>query len=163
MDTTGKTLVLGIGNELMSDDGVGAKAVLRLAHQTRHLSGVSCLDGGTLGHLLVGYIEASDHLIVVDAAQMHERPGSVRVFENGDMDRFLSANPNRSVHEVGLSDLMAMALLGDHLPKRRALIAIQPQDTDWGMELSGPVLQSLPLVCEKALELIECWRGSVTL
>jgi hydrogenase maturation protease len=160
---TGKTLILGIGNELMSDDGVGGKAVLRLAHETRHLAGVSCLDGGTLGHLLVGHIDASDHLIVVDAAQMHASPGSVRIFENGDMDRFLTANPNRSVHEVGLSDLMAMALLGDHLPKRRALIAIQPQDTGWGMELSEPVLQSLPLVCAKALELIESWSGPGTL
>jgi hydrogenase maturation protease len=160
---TGKTLILGIGNELMSDDGIGGKAVLRLANETQHLTGVSCLDGGTLGQLLVGYIEASDHLIVVDAAQMQARPGSVRVFENADMDRFLTANPNRSVHEVGLSDLMAMALLGDHLPKRRALIAIQPQDTDWGMELSAPVLHSLPLVCDKALELIESWRGSGTL
>ncbi|MCX7110562.1 MAG: HyaD/HybD family hydrogenase maturation endopeptidase [Proteobacteria bacterium] len=160
---TGKTLILGIGNELMSDDGVGVKAALLLAEKTKQMDGISCLDGGTLGHLLVGYIEASDNLIVVDAAQMLARPGEVKVFENEDMDRFLTTNPNRSVHEVGLSDLMGMALLGDHLPRRRALIAIQPQDTDSGMELSAPVLQSLPLVCAKALELIESWRGSMTL
>ena len=143
----------------MSDDGVGGHAVLRLAEQTKRMPSVSCLDGGTLGHLLVGYIEASDNLIVVDAAQMHAQPGEVRVFENDEMDRFLSTNPNRSVHEVGLSDLMGMALLGDHLPRRRALIAIQPKDTDCGTELSAPVMKSLPLVCEKALELIAGWRA----
>jgi hydrogenase maturation protease len=154
---TNKTLILGIGNQLMSDDGVGGQAALRLAEETKHLTGIACLDGGTLGHLLVGYIEASDNLIVVDAAQMHARPGEVKVFENEDMDHFLTTNPNRSVHEVGLSDLMDMALLGGHLPMRRALIAIQPQETDWGVELSGPVSQSLPLVCEKAMKLIEGW------
>jgi hydrogenase maturation protease len=155
---TNKTLILGIGNQLMTDDGVGGQAVIRLAEETKQMSNVSCLDGGTLGHLLVGYIEESDNLIVVDAAQMQAQPGEVRVFQNEEMDRFLSTNPNRSVHEVGLSDLMDMAFLGGHLPKRRALIAVQPLDTDWGVELSGPVLQSLPEVCHRAIALIEGWR-----
>ena len=155
---TNKTLILGIGNQLMTDDGVGGQAVIRLAEETKQMSNVSCWDGGTLGHLLVGYIEESDNLIVVDAAQMQAQPGEVRVFENEEMDRFLSTNPNRSVHEVGLSDLMDMAFLGGHLPKRRALIAVQPLDTDWGVELSGPVLQSLPEVCHRAIALIEGWR-----
>ena len=155
---TNKTLILGIGNQLMTDDGVGGQAVIRLAEETKQMSNVSCLDGGTLGHLLVGYIEESDNLIVVDAAQMQAQPGEVRVFEDEEMDRFLSTNPNRSVHEVGLSDLMDMAFLGGHLPKRRALIAVQPLDTDWGVELSGPVLQSLPEVCNRAIALIEGWR-----
>lgn len=141
----------------MSDDSIGGQAVLRLADETRGQFGVSCMDGGTLGHLLVGYIEEADNLIVIDAAQMHAKPGEVRVFENSEMDLFLNTNPNRSVHEVGLSDLMDMALLGGHLPKRRALIAIQPAYTDWGTELSAPVSQSLPLVCDKARELIEGW------
>ena len=155
---TNKTLILGIGNQLMTDDGVGGQAVIRLAEETKQMSNVSCWDGGTLGHLLVGYIEESDNLIVVDAAQMQAQPGEVRVFEDEEMDRFLSTNPNRSVHEVGLSDLMDMAFLGGHLPKRRALIAVQPLDTDWGVELSGPVLQSLPEVCHRAIALIEGWR-----
>jgi hydrogenase maturation protease len=54
---------------------------------------------------------------------------------------------------------MDMALLGGHLPKRRALIAIQPEYADWGTELSVPVSQSLPLVSDKAMQLIEGWRS----
>ena len=154
---TNKTLILGIGNQLMTDDGVGGQAVIRLAEETKQMSNVSCLDGGTLGHLLVGYIEESDNLIVVDAAQMQAQPGEVRVFQNEEMDRFLSTNPNRSVHEVGLGDLMDMAFLGGHLPKRRALIAVQPLNTDWGVELSNPVSQSLPQVCKQAMNLIQGW------
>lgn len=151
------TLVLGIGNQLMSDDGVGGMAVRRLLAKTGDNPGVLCLDGGTLGYLLVGFIEDAENLIVIDAAQMGAKPGEVRVFENEDMDRFLSVNPNRSVHEVGLSDLMDMALLADQLPQRRALIAIQPQNTQIGEALSDSVAQSLPAVCTMALELIKKW------
>jgi hydrogenase maturation protease len=152
------TLVLGIGNQLMGDDGVGGEAVLRLL-ETQQLAGIACLDGGTLGHLLVGYIEEADDLIVIDAAQLQAAPGEVQVFENEAMDCFLTTNPNRSVHEVGLSDLMDMALLGGHLPRRRALIAIQPGNTDWGIGLSPEVAGSLPMVCEKALALIAGWQA----
>jgi len=100
--STGKTLILGIGNQLMSDDGVGGKAIQLLTEQTQQFPNVSCLDGGTLGHLLVGYIEEADDLIVVDAAQMHMEPGVVRVFENEEMDWFLSTNTYRSVHSAYL-------------------------------------------------------------
>jgi hydrogenase maturation protease len=54
---------------------------------------------------------------------------------------------------------MDMALLGGHLPKRRALIAIQPEYADWGTELSAPVSQSLPLVSDNVMQLIEGWRS----
>jgi hydrogenase maturation protease len=107
----------------------------------------------------VGHVEESANLIVIDAAQMQAEPGTVRVFENEAMDGFLRTNPNRSVHEVGLGDLMDMALLGGHLPRRRALIAIQPRDTGWGVDLSEPVAQSLAVVCGKAMELMEGWRA----
>ena len=154
-----RILVLGIGNRLMSDDGVGSQAAIRLAAETLGQPGITCVDGGTLGHLLVGHIEAADDLIVIDAAQMRAVPGEVRVLQGEEMDGFLATHPNRSIHEVGLSDLMDMALLGGHLPRRRALIAVQPMETDWGVELSAPLAESLPLVCAKALELIESWQA----
>jgi len=96
---------------------------------------------------------------VIDAAQMRAVPGQVWVLQGEEMDGFLATHPNRSIHEVGLSDLMDMALLGGHLPRRRALIAVQPMETDWGVELSAPLAESLPLVCAKALELIESWQA----
>ncbi|MDD5037536.1 MAG: HyaD/HybD family hydrogenase maturation endopeptidase [Methylococcaceae bacterium] len=154
----GSILILGIGNQLMSDDGVGGYAALQLAAQSETMPGVTCVDGGTLGYLLANHIAQTDNLIVIDAAQMRAQPGEVRVFEDEAMDLFLNKNPNRSVHEVGLGDLLTMALLGDCMPGRRALIAVQPKETDWGVELSAPVAQSLPLICAKAMELIEHWR-----
>lgn len=151
-------LVLGIGNPLMRDDGVGVQVARRMVAETRDLPGVQCLDGGTLGYLLAGYLEGVQGLIVVDAARMKAVPGTVAVFENEDMDRFLSTHPNRSVHEVGLADLMVMALLAGDLPRRRALVGVQPEETGWGTDLSGKVADSVALACEKVAELIEAWR-----
>ena len=153
-----KTLVLGIGNPLMQDDGVGVHLARLLADDPQRPTHVKCLDGGTLGYLLAGQIEETSYLIVIDAAQLTAPPGTVKVFENEAMDQFLNTNPNRSVHEVGLADLMTMALLSNHLPRRRALIAVQPRETNWGTELSADVADSIPLVCEKTWELVENWR-----
>jgi hydrogenase maturation protease len=142
----------------MGDDGVGVEAAIRLSAITKTFPDVSCLDGGTLGYLLMSYIEEVNNLIVIDAAQMCLQPGEIRLFQSEDMDNFLSTNPYRSIHEVGLSDLLSMAWLGGYLPSRRALIGIQPFNVGTGFELSEPVSKSLPLVCDTALELIQSWR-----
>lgn len=153
------TLILGIGNPLMTDDGIGVHVARLLATDPDRPADVKCLDGGTLGYLLVGEINATNNLIVVDAAQLDSPPGTVAVFENDDMDRFLNTHPNRSVHEVGLADLMTMALLSDRWPERRALIAVQPCDASWGTELSAEVAHSVPKLCEKTWGLLASWRA----
>lgn len=154
-----KILILGIGNPLMGDDGLGVHAVRRLAEETGRWPGVRCLDGGTLGYLLAGHLENIDALIVIDAARLQAAPGTVAVYEEAAMDGFLTTHPNRSVHEVGLADLMAMAFWSGQVPQRRALIAVEPQDTGWGTELSEPVAGSIDRVRESARSLIEAWRA----
>lgn len=151
-------LILGIGNILMTDDGVGVHLARLLANDPQRPTHVKCLDGGTLGYLLTGQIEEMSNLIVIDAAQLNSPPGTVTVFENEAMDQYLNTHPNRSVHEVGLADLMTMALLSNHLPRRRALIAVQPRETGWGTELSAEVSDAIPLVRKKTWELVAGWR-----
>lgn len=152
------TLVLGIGNPLMTDDGIGVHLARLLADDPQRPDDVECLDGGTLGYLLAGQIQETSRLIVIDAAQLKSPAGTVKVFENEEMDLFLNTHPNTSVHEVGLADLMTMALLSNHLPGRRALIAVQPRETGWGTELSTEVAESVPRVREKTWELVASWR-----
>lgn len=150
------TVVLGVGNTLMRDDGIGVIAVRHL--EKRNDARFSCLDGGTLGHLLLGYVYQTRPLIVLDAAQMNVTPGTVRVFENEEMDSFLNTYSHSSVHEVGLSDLVDMARITGHLPHKRALIAVQSECTDWGTELSPSVSKSIPLISEHIIQLIERWQ-----
>ena len=153
-----KTLVLGIGNPLMQDDGVGVYAVQRLKAGRAGCPGVEFLDGGTLGFTLIGEIESASSLIVIDAAQIDSAPGTVKEFLGEEMDVLLGRQKNSSVHDVALIDLMSIALLSDRLPVRRALIGVQPGAVEWGMELTQAVKDALPRVCDTALGLIEKWR-----
>ena len=157
-DDADSILVLGIGNVLLGDEGAGVHAMRRFEQGSR-VAGIEFADGGTLGFTLAGLIESRPALIVFDAAEMKAAPGSVAVFEGERMDEFLGCGRKRSVHEVGLLDLMAAAALGGRLPPRRALIGIQPHMIDWSEVPSEAVAQAIPQACERARELIERWRS----
>lgn len=150
--------VLGIGNVLLGDEGVGIHALKALAGSSEDLSAVQFLDGGTLSFSLAAEIEECQGLIVFDAAEMSVPAGEIHVFEGTAMDCFLGGNRKRSVHEVGLIDLMAIAALEERLPVRRALIAIQPAMIAWSDTPSTEVAASIPAACACALELVERWR-----
>ena len=153
-----KTLVLGIGNTLLSDEGVGIHAVHFLQQQLDDSAAVTLLDGGTLSFSLASEFEQDRQLIVIDATELQREPGSVNLFLNEAMDDFLFHQRKRSVHEVGLMDLMAIARLTDTLPERRALIGIQPQTVGWGEQPSQAVQAAIPEACEQTMNLIRQWQ-----
>jgi hydrogenase maturation protease len=153
-------LILGIGNTLLSDEGAGVHALEYLRTRYPGIPGVHYLDGGTLSFTLAGEIEDADNLIVIDAAQLEAPPGTVRCMTGKDMDRFLGQG-KRSVHEVGLLDLMDIARLTDAFPRHHALIGIQPDTFGWGEAPSPSVSEAFPEVAVQALGLIEQWRRSI--
>lgn len=153
------TLVLGIGNTLLSDEGVGVHATRYLMDHYSDLPNTRFLDGGTLSFILAGPIEDSDNLIVIDAAQLRARPGTVMTFVGDDMDDYLKGQTKRSVHEVGLMDLMSIVRISGHLPSNRALMAIQPESTDWGEVPTNEVKAAIPFVCEQTASLIRGWQS----
>lgn len=155
------TLVLGLGNLLLGDDGAGVHAIQKLQQDFPAFNGATFLDGGTLSFTLVGYIEESDNLIILDAAQLNSPPGTISVFEGENMDRFVTGNRNKSVHEVTITDVLAFAHLNGHLPQRRALVGIQPQRIDWSDSLSEPVVQAIPHVCRITHDLIMRWDNEL--
>lgn len=161
-----QTMVLGIGNSLMGDDGIGIAIVQRLlnreATSPSPLGGVEILDGGTLGYLLIDRLSDVADWIVVDAANLGAIPGTVKVFRDDEMDTFLTANRSSSVHEVGLIDLMEMLALTGALPQRRALVAVQPEIIDWQMDLSQAVAASLPRAEAAVIEVLCDWQRVTT-
>lgn len=152
-----RTLVLGIGNTLLSDEGSGIHVVEYLQKNHPPIAGVTYLDGGTLSFTLAGEIEDADNLIVVDAARLDASPGTVRCMINEAMDNFLGT-VKRSVHEVGLLDLLDIARLTETLPKNRALIGIQPEFIDWGEEPTAAVAAAIPQAAAHVLQLIAGWH-----
>ena len=153
-----KTLVLGIGNTLLTDEGIGIHVLQALESELGHLPDVTLLDGGTLSFTLAGPIEEADALIVVDAAHIKTEPGGWALLKGEEMDAFLMSNRKASVHEVGLTDLRAIALLAGHWPEKRAMLAIQPQTIDWGEQPTPAVAAAIPPVCAAIVEQIREWR-----
>lgn len=156
-----RTLILGIGNTLLTDEGVGVHILQALepALVQAHfpLDDLTLLDGGTLSFTLAGPIEEADALVVVDAANLQAAPGTWRLLEGEAMDAFLLGNRKSTVHEVGLTDLRAIALLAGHWPQTRAMLAIQPENVDWGEVPTPAVAAVIPAVCQAIVELLQRW------
>jgi hydrogenase maturation protease len=158
MITQNETLILGIGNTLLSDEGAGIHALNLMQSEYTDIPNLTFVDGGTLSFTLASWIEDCDSLIVFDAAELHMPAGCVKTFAGADMDAFLGA-AKRSAHEVGLMDLMDIARLTDHLPANRAVIGIQPDYMDWGMQPTQAVHRALPIAVNEAVKLIETWNN----
>lgn len=156
MRTERAILVLGLGNTLMQDDGVGVHAANAFASLAESRHGVVVRDGGTLGLSLLPEVESCRGLIVLDAAMLGARPGEVKTFEGAAMDAQLSGKKH-SVHEVALFDLLAAAELMDGKPERRALIGVQPQCVDWGLAPTPAVAAAIPDIHAAVRELIARW------
>jgi hydrogenase maturation protease len=152
-------LLLGLGNVLLGDDGVGVKLVERLRTEPA-IAAANFVDGGTLSFSLLGLIESADAMLVADAADLGESPGTVCVFENDTMDRFLASARRRTVHEVGLCDLLDMARLLDRVPRRRALLCIQPLTIAWGEVLSPAGAGAFDAAAATAGAMLRQWCGS---
>lgn len=150
-----KILVLGIGNTLLADEGVGVVAMRELEARFGTREDMEFLDGGTLSFTLAVPISECTALLVIDAAELGAPPGTVRSFEGAEMDRFLGEDRRNSVHEVGLLDLMSVSRLTGHWPERRALIGIQPAVVDWGEALTPAIAAALPEICATASDVIE--------
>lgn len=151
------TLILGIGNTLLCDEGAGIHALNLFQSSHPEAPNLTFIDGGTLSFTLATYIEDCDHLIVFDAAELKSSAGTVKTLEGEAMDRFLGA-VRRSPHEVGLLDLFDIARLTDSLPLNRALVGIQPEKIDWAMLPTDAVERALPLAVNEAFHLLVKWK-----
>ena len=151
------TLILGIGNTLLTDEGVGIHVLKALQDQGGLPADVTLMDGGTLSFTLAGSIEDCARLIAVDAAELKGPPGTIRVFEGDAMDTHVAQGGKRSVHEVSLADVLGMAALAGHLPRQRALVGIQPKYMDWGDGPTPEVEAVIPEACRTIGDIIARW------
>ena len=144
-------LVLGVGNVLLGDEGVGVHAVRRLEQETWPPH-VTLLDGGTGGFHLLSLFQDFDRIVLVDATMDGLPPGTVRVIR----PRFASDYPKTlSAHDIGLKDLVESAALLGHAPEV-VLIVVSVKTLPEGLhaELSPEVASSLPRVAELVREAI---------
>lgn len=147
-----KVLVLGIGNLLLQDEGAGVRAVEEFGRRYSVPEGVELLDGGTSGIELLQYIQGRDRLILIDVVKGGKPPGTITRLEGEEVPALFQKKI--SPHQLGISDLLATALLIDKIPKQVALFGIEPKSVETGLELSGEVGGKIGLLADMlALEL----------
>ena len=152
---TGSILVLGIGNLLMADDGVGVRVAQGLASRYRFPAGVTVLDGGTLGLDLLPRLEGVERLLVVDAVETGDKPGTMVRLTGGDIP--LALETKVSPHQMGLKDLLTVAALQGNIPREMVLWGVQPASIDLDMALSPSVAEKLPLLEKEVLRELAVW------
>jgi len=150
----GSIIVLGLGNLLKSDDGIGIHAIQQLQKDPRTPSVVRLVDGGTLGLELLQYAWCCSHLLVLDAVDFGAAPGAIVTLNSEDFGHIKGGT---TVHDLGFSDLLAaMKLVGAEPPAVR-LIGVQPETTRLGTDLSKPVASALPHLVNEAIAQVGEW------
>jgi hydrogenase maturation protease len=148
-----KTVVLGLGNVLHADDGAGAQAIVRLRGDSRIPKEVSLIEGGTLGLELLPYVWDCERLIVIDAVDVGQPPGTVVRMSGEELN---SLPGSSSVHQLGVSDLLvALRVLTQRQPAV-VLLGVQPGNTDWNTALSPPVAAAMDILVEAAVREVAC-------
>lgn len=148
-------LVLGIGNLIMTDDGIGVRVVQRLAASHRFPPGVAVVDGGTLGLDLLPMLEGIDRLLIVDAVETGGPPGTMARLAGEEIP--LAFRTKLSPHQMGLQDLLAVADLQGNLPGEMVLWGVQPESVEVGMELTAAVAAREELLKEEVLTELAGW------
>ncbi len=151
-----RIVVLGLGNLIRSDDGLGVHAVRLLARDPRVPDGVEIVAGETQGLNLLPLIEDATHVLALDAVNTGAVPGTVMRFDLSTLEP-LPGNP--SVHQLGFADLLEALRWLDKAEKHMVLVGMQPGETGWGDSLSPIVTAALPQLIEAAVADLQQWAA----
>ena len=147
--------VFGIGNILLSDDGVGVHVLTRLKEEYDLPGYVELIDGGTKGLDLLPLLEDRDKAMFIDAANFKKEPGTIDEVEGDKIPAFLSTK--LSVHQIGLPDMLFAAKLMGITPSEMCLIGIQPESMATSLEMSDVVKNGMAPLLEKVLDKLRSW------
>ncbi len=150
------TVVIGVGNTILSDDGAGVHAARLLQGDSRVPAGVTILDGGTLGLGLVPYASEASRVLFLDAVDSGDAPGTLTRMTGSEL---LGTSGGWSVHHLGVADLIAALALVSTKPQDIIVLGVQPANTDWGTSLSPAVEAALAQLVEAAVAQLRLWTG----
>ncbi|MCF8167840.1 MAG: HyaD/HybD family hydrogenase maturation endopeptidase [Rhodoferax sp.] len=136
-----RVVVLGIGNILLSDEGVGVRVIERLEQRYRLPPELEVIDGGTCGMEMLEQLEDLDALIVVDCVRCGQAPATPVLLKDDDVPVFFKTK--LSPHQVSLSDVLASLEFTHRAPRRTVIVGMQPASMDLGMELTPAVAARL--------------------
>ncbi len=145
-----KIIILGIGNILLKDEGVGVRVIERLKRDFKFPPNVELIDGGTAGFGLIDLLDGAEHLIIVDAVQGNDEPCSIYRFKFEDMPSSISKK--FSPHQIGILETLTLKKMLGKIPDT-TIIAIQPKDcSNWGTELTPEIENKIPNIINLVIE-----------
>ncbi len=154
-----RVLILGIGNILLQDEGLGVRAVERLQARCKLPEGVQAVDGGVMGLNLLPYLAGKTHVLVIDAVRRNAAPGTLVRLEGAEIPRL--AFPKMSLHQIGLQELLLTAQLQGTLPHHVVLWGMEPDSVGPGLDLSPLVAGRLDDLVEAVCEELRRWGVEV--
>jgi hydrogenase maturation protease len=152
MSNAGQILIAGVGNELLSDDGIGVHAVRKLQEQP--IPGVVMAEIGTAILHGLHFLELAERVLVIDAAKGGQVPGTIYLF---DAAQGAELKVPASIHAMGLREAAGF-LLGNKPAPPITVLGVEPETLEYGMNLSGPVEAALPRVLALARETVATWQ-----
>lgn len=144
------TLILGVGNLLLSDESVGVHLVNQLESEYTFPEGVELVDGGTAGMELLDYIASREHIIIIDAVLTGDEPGTVVILKDDQVPALF--NNKVSPHQLGLSDLLGALKLTDESPENIFLVGVVPESVEPGLEMTETITKCMPTMMQCVLD-----------
>lgn len=151
----GKVAVLGVGNLILSDEGLGVRAVELMRERYDFPEEVELIDGGTLGIDLLYYLEGSQKLLILDAILGGGKPGTLYRYEGDEVKAYFRRKV--SMHELGIQEVLGLMEVLEKSPEEIVVMGIEPESFEPGTELSESVSRSLPKLIDEALIQLEKW------
>ncbi len=127
--------ILGIGNVLLKDEGIGVHVLNELKRRYVFPENVELIDGGTMGLDLLPFIENKSKILFIDAVNFRAEPGAIGELNNAEIPSYFSSK--LSVHQIALPDMLAAGNLLGNIPEEMCLIGIQPETFETGYGLSS--------------------------
>lgn len=153
IDPARRTLVIGLGNPLMGDDGVGLAVLEQLRLGWEVPPEVELVDGGTWGMNLLPLIEGCDRVLLLDAIRTGRAPGTVVALSGDAVPR--GFDHKLSPHQIDLREVLGLAMLRGTLPPELAAIGVEPASVAMGITLSPEADAAIPLVVDHAVHWLE--------
>ena len=149
--------ILGIGNTLYQDEGMGVHILPTLREVFEGQEDVEIIEGATDGMILLGPVESTDYLIVIDAIHAGIRAGEIITLVNDEIPNYFGVKV--SIHQIGFQEVLAAAKLRDQLPKHLFMCGIQPHSMELGLEVSDVIKETFPALVDTIVNKVSEWRN----
>ncbi|UII54515.1 HyaD/HybD family hydrogenase maturation endopeptidase [Cytobacillus spongiae] len=152
-----KITILGIGNTLYKDEGIGVHSLPMIEAALKSVSNIEIIEGSTDGMRLLGPIEDTNYLIVIDAINAGKKGGTIISLEGEEIPAYFGIK--MSIHQLGFQEVLFAAKIREKYPKNIMMFGMQPTSLELGVELSETNQQKLPTLVDQIVKQVYQWRS----